>query len=379
MQNQKNNFLFTFFRLLIRRKHNLGLKMMWFSEKITDWYRKNARSLPWRETKDPYKIWLSEVILQQTRVEQGLPYYNVFLKEFPSVNHLSRASETKVLKLWQGLGYYSRARNLHFTAKTIVSEYGPKGFPSSYNELIQLKGIGNYTASAISSFAFGEVRAVVDGNVYRVLSRVFGIKEPIDTTKGKNVFLELAGELISKKNPGEYNQAVMEFGALVCVPKKPGCGTCIFNGACSAIKNKTTDKLPVKSKKTLKRKRLLYYFDVIVGNKRLIKKRDEPKDIWFGLYDFPLFESKLFIKDNDLIIEKFTKEIAKESTKNISVGSIKYFKHILTHQELHAYFTTIKLKEVPVVLKKNFILVPIKKHLNYPIPKLFEKYLNSQS
>ena len=219
-----------------------------FNLLITNWYRQNKRDLPWRLTTDPYKIWLSEIILQQTRVDQGLSYYLKFVKEFPTIQALANASEQQVLALWQGLGYYSRARNLHFTAKTISNELNGK-FPNSFTSLKKLKGIGDYTAAAIASFSYNEITPVVDGNVYRVLSRVFNIATPIDSSQGKKLFYELAGELISKENPGEFNQSIMEFGALWCKPQNPKCEDCPLQENCLAFENDTVKLLPVKDKK----------------------------------------------------------------------------------------------------------------------------------
>ncbi len=225
-----------------------------FSKKIIAWYQQNKRELPWRNTKDPYLIWLSEIILQQTRVEQGMAYYLKFAKEFPSVKELAKAENEKVMKLWQGLGYYSRARNLHTTAKTITDNYKGK-FPEQHEDILLLKGVGEYTAAAIVSFAFNKPHAVVDGNVYRLLSRVFGIETPIDTTLGKKEFNALANELLDKKNPALHNQAIMEFGAIQCKPVSPDCSVCPLNTMCFAYSKKSVSKLPVKAKKTKVRNR----------------------------------------------------------------------------------------------------------------------------
>jgi A/G-specific adenine glycosylase len=227
-----------------------------FSKTIIRWYNKNKRDLPWRHTKDPYKIWLSEIILQQTRVQQGLPYYETFVKKFPTVHHLAKANEDVVMKTWQGLGYYSRARNLHYSAKFISKNLKGK-FPNNFEEIKKLKGIGDYTAGAIASFAFNKPYPVVDGNVFRVLSRYFGIKTPIDSAKGKNEFVEKATLLLDKKNPGTFNQAIMEFGAMKCVPQNPDCGKCPLKNGCEALANDTVSALPFKSKKNKIRTRYL--------------------------------------------------------------------------------------------------------------------------
>jgi len=260
-----------------------------FSAIIIDWYQDNHRKLHWRETVDPYKIWLSEVILQQTRVAQGLPYYERFIISFPTVFDLAVAPSQKVLRLWQGLGYYSRARNLHRCAKQVVEKFNGH-FPNSFNELTKLPGVGDYTAAAIASIAFREPVAVVDGNVYRVLARVFGIEKDIASGEGKKYFFSLANKLIDKTRPDLFNQALMEFGALHCLPKNPKCGECIFSKSCNANQRNLQAVLPVKSKKLKIKTRYFYYFILINKNKVLLKRRTE-KDIWQGLNDFYLIET----------------------------------------------------------------------------------------
>jgi A/G-specific adenine glycosylase len=298
---------------------------MTFSQTIIRWYNKNKRDLPWRHTKDPYKIWLSEIIMQQTRVQQGLPYYNTFAKKFPSVHHLAKAEENTVMKTWQGLGYYSRARNLHHTAKFISKELKGK-FPNEYEAIKQLKGIGDYTASAIASFAFDKPHAVVDGNVFRVLSRYFGIKTPIDSTEGKKLFAQKANMLIDKKDPGTFNQAIMEFGAMQCVPQTPDCGSCPLAKNCIGLAKNLISELPIKSQKTKIRTRYFNYLVIRKNRKTLIKKRTE-KDIWKNLYDFPMIETK--------------KELKKLKGKAILSVS-KPFKHVLSHQIIFAKFWELK-------------------------------------
>ncbi len=282
---------------------------------ITDWYRQNSRKLPWRDTSNPYFIWLSEVILQQTRVDQGLNYYLNFVSAYPTVTDLANAPEEDVLKLWQGLGYYSRARNLHKTAKQIATEH--QGiFPSTFSELLNLKGIGPYTAAAIASFAFKEKQAVVDGNVYRVLSRHFAIDEAIDSTIGKKVFQQLANELIPADCPDTFNQAIMEFGAMHCTPKKPNCETCIFQHSCLSFGTDQWMNRPYKSKKTSVRKRYFNYFLIQKDSDFAFKKRSS-KDIWMELYEFPMLETEGNFYSNQ---EHFVFED----------------KHILSHQHIHA-------------------------------------------
>ncbi|MBK6829719.1 MAG: A/G-specific adenine glycosylase [Flavobacteriales bacterium] len=262
----------------------------WFTKALLPWYAEHKRPLPWRETRDPYRIWLSEVILQQTRVEQGREYWHRFVETYPTVAELAAATEDQVLRLWQGLGYYSRARNLRTAAKQVVEEH-MGGFPDSYEGLKGLKGVGEYTAAAIGSIAFGLVEPVVDGNVYRVLARVFGIDTPIDSTAGRKQFRELAAALIDHEQPGEHNQAVMELGATVCTPLKPTCGECPLARKCIARATDRIDKLPVKTGKTKVRTRHFNYLHIERGDKTFLRKRTG-KDIWHGLYELPLIETE---------------------------------------------------------------------------------------
>ncbi|HVA99576.1 MAG TPA: A/G-specific adenine glycosylase [Bacteroidia bacterium] len=353
--------------------------MKTFSEKIIFWYNQNKRDLPWRNTQNPYLIWLSEIILQQTRVEQGREYYNRFAKEFPTVKKLAGASEDKVLKLWQGLGYYSRARNLHASAKIIAEKYNGK-FPETYQEILQLKGVGDYTASAISSFAFGEAQPVLDGNVFRVLARVFGIDKAIDSTIGKKYFRETAFLLLDKKNAGKYNQAIMEFGALQCKPQNPDCKNCVLNSMCFAYENKAQQQFPVKEKNTKQRNRYFNYFVFKYKDSIVLRKRSG-KDIWKNLYDFPLLESdseiseKLFFENPSL--KNYFSEL-KISNKYLVLKVSVIHKHILSHQKIYARFWEIELKKgisESIQKKNNFISIPEKKISKYAIPRLIDIYL----
>ena len=338
---------------------------MHFSDILITWYSKNKRELPWRNTLSPYKIWLSEIILQQTRVAQGLSYYNKFVENYPTVRDLANDSEDNVLKLWQGLGYYSRARNLHATAKFVASELDGV-FPDTYDEIIKLKGVGVYTAAAISSFCFEEKRAVVDGNVYRVLSRYFGIQTPIDSTIGKKEFQSLAQECLSINRPGEHNQAIMEFGALQCTPS-PKCEDCPLNNSCEAFANSNVKDLPVKEKKIKVRNR--YFNFLVIGDQHsLYVQKRESKDIWQNLYQFPLFESEKEVSSPSelgdvLIVESTFKKVSEQ------------FKHVLSHQRIYAKFWEFSVKELPS--QKGF--KKIKKHdiQDFAIPRLIEKYLES--
>lgn len=314
-----------------------------FSKNIINWYSVYKRDLPWRKTQNPYHIWLSEIILQQTQVKQGLPYYEAFVDTFPTVFDLANADEQSVLKLWQGLGYYSRARNLHFSAKYIADELKGK-FPNTYNDIIKLKGVGDYTASAIASIAFGEVTAVVDGNVYRVLSRFFGIETPINSTDGIKAFKALATELIDPKQPAEFNQAIMEFGARQCRPKNPDCMFCPLQSGCVAFQKNKISELPVKLKKTKVRNR---YFNYLVfldsENKTLLKKRTE-KGIWQNLYQFPLIESEKSLSIQDFESLSRETELLKGKTFDFSLYNEKEIIHKLSHQHLYTNFWIINLE-----------------------------------
>lgn len=340
------------------------------SDKLIAWYKKNKRDLPWRNITDPYKIWLSEIILQQTQVVQGLNYYIKFTETFPTVVDLANAPEDQVMRFWQGLGYYSRARNLHAAAKTIKLNHKGK-FPSTYESIKELKGVGDYTAAAVASFAFSLPYAVVDGNVYRVLSRLFNIDTPINSTQGKNDFQLLANELLNHKQPGLHNSAMMEFGALWCKPQNPKCEDCPLQAQCLAFQNKTVAALPVKDKKIKIKNRYLNYFVFNYKNNVYIQKRTE-KDIWQNLYEFYLIETdvptdaKLLLKDKNL--KTFAKKL-----EVLSITSTK--KHVLSHQHLYATFYEINIKE-PITSKQ---LIKIKRENldDFGLPQLINKYLKS--
>ena len=304
---------------------------------LIDWFIKNKRDLPWRHTTDPYKIWLSEIILQQTRVEQGLPYYNNLVSRYPSIKSLSKAKDDDVMKLWQGLGYYSRARNLLFTARDLNENYKSK-FPETFEEIKKLKGIGDYTAAAIASFAFNLKHPVLDGNVYRFITRLYGIETPIDKAETKSSVMTLLNELIAGINdPATFNQALMEFGALHCTPKNPKCPTCPFQVYCIAFKENKTQQIPVKGKGVLVRNRYLSYFVFIAKNKTTyIKKRTE-KDIWLNLYDFPLVETVKPMSMNK-ILKHSQVESWLEKTKITGITAVKPVLHKLSHQNLFVTF-----------------------------------------
>lgn len=330
-----------------------------------NWYRQNARILPWRSTKNPYFIWLSEIILQQTRVNQGLEYYLKFINAFPTVNDLADADEQIVLRLWQGLGYYSRARNLHAAAKMIASEMNGN-FPTKYEDIRKLKGIGDYTAAAIASFAFDLAQPVVDGNVYRVISRVFDISTPIDTTEGKKLFAEMAKELLGDNPPAIHNQAIMEFGALQCVPSNPDCDRCPLQDQCLSYRNNTIKERPVKAKKTAVRKRFFHFVEFEEKGNTIIDKRTE-KDIWQHLFQFPLIELS-----SETPIKTVQKQLEKSFGVRMQLAS-EEIKHVLSHQHLHTYFW--KSTEFPSVMEERWKVIKRVELGDYPLPRVIDRYL----
>jgi A/G-specific adenine glycosylase len=315
-----------------------------FAKNLIDWYLDNKRDLPWRSTKDPYFIWLSEIILQQTRVAQGTPYYLAFTSAFPDVKSLAGAPQEKVLKLWQGLGYYSRARNLHTAAKYIVSELSGE-FPDTYEGLLDLKGVGDYTASAVGSICFDLPTAVVDGNVYRVLSRLFGIATPINTTQGVKDFKALAQQLLDTSNSGTYNQALMEFGARFCVPQNPSCEQCIFQYKCDAYKNKQVANLPVKLKKLKIKKRYFNYIVVLSKEHQTILRQRTSKGIWQQLYEFPLVETQKEVDQSQLKEAPQCIEIlTTNAIDSLTLYQEKSVIHKLSHQHLYTRFWIAETK-----------------------------------
>ena len=356
-------FIFVFFERIVI----FSAQLMKFSDKIIYWYQCHKRDLPWRQTKDPYKVWLSEIILQQTRVVQGMGYYLKFESTFPTVFDLADASEDFILKNWQGLGYYSRARNMHTTAKKIVAEFEGV-FPGTYDELIRFKGVGDYTACAIASFCFNHSCAVVDGNVYRVLSRIYGIETPIDSGKAKTEFKQLADSLICPKEPGSFNQAIMEFGALQCVPRSPDCTSCPFQDRCIAKATGRVSTFPVKSKKIKQRTRYFEYLVLLNGGFTLINRRNQ-KDIWEKLYEFPLLEYSEQ-QSPDVVI----KDIAQRLRQNVTVVAVSHpIKHLLSHQKLHVRFW--QLKAPCVQFDKKHLKVAIKDLDRFAFPKVVDNYL----
>jgi A/G-specific adenine glycosylase len=340
-----------------------------FSETITTWYLMNKRDLPWRNTTNPYFIWLSEIILQQTRVDQGLPYYIKFAEAFPTIQDLAKASQDEVLRLWQGLGYYSRGRNLHFTANQVVKDFNGQ-FPAKYDDLIKLKGVGTYTAAAVASFCSNENKAVVDGNVYRVLARYFGIETDISLSTTQKEFQTLASELLNKKNPGQHNQAIMEFGALQCVPKNPNCNDCPLQLTCYAFSKKKITNLPFKTKKVKVKSRHFSYIIVRSKDYTLVKRR-LPGDIWEGLYEFPLIETPHEIDAMDLLNSHEFKVLINNCKYEVA-GFSKQFKHQLTHQTIFCKFFEIKVDEPTNII--GFESVMWSDLDNYPKPILIQRY-----
>lgn len=341
-----------------------------FAEVLLKNYNPNDRPMPWKGIKDPYLIWLSEIILQQTRVEQGWDYFLKFKNEFPNVDSLAKASEDKVLKLWEGLGYYSRARNMHSAAKYIVHELDGK-FPEAYNEILKLKGVGPYTAAAIASFAFNEAKAVLDGNVFRVLSRFFEIKTPIDSTEGKKLFSKLANELIEPKQAALYNQAIMDLGAVICQPKSPLCIKCPLIKTCKAYRNKRVDELPVKSKKIKKRKRYFNFY-LISDDKRVLIRKRSKGDIWQGLYELPNIEDDFNFQETDAL-EKFEGSFTNSTLKNKKIRKINSLKHQLTHQEINAVLFELKIDKLPDIV--GFQAISINNLNNFAFPRLISLLL----
>ena len=339
-----------------------------FTETLLIWFENNQRNLPWRQTKDPYIIWLSEVILQQTRVAQGLPYFLKFVDRFPAVKDFAAAEEDEVLKLWQGLGYYSRARNMLKTAQLVVKS--DKNFPSTYKDLIQLKGIGEYTASAIASFSSNEKVAVVDGNVYRVLSRYFGIHDAIDQNSGKKNFKNVAEQLLPSVHNDQYNQAIMEFGALQCKPKRPDCSTCPLSVNCIALKEQTIDQLPYKSKK-LKKKKINLHYLVFTNDENILIRQRRGLGVWEGLYDFASLEMTGKISQDKIL--QYSKETFDFTITEI-LEPITSYKHILSHIEYQASFWELTIDSDSGKTEK-FKWIKRSSIGDYPVSRLVEKYL----
>lgn len=342
---------------------------MTFSAKILRWYDVNKRNLPWRNTVNPYNIWLSEIMLQQTRVAQGTPYYLKFIENFPTVKDLAEAKEEQILKLWQGLGYYSRARNLHATAKMVSNEYKGK-FPNTYKELLKLKGVGDYTASAIASISFNLPEPVVDGNVYRVLARYYGIALPINSTEGIKYFKNIAREVMDVENVRDYNQGIMEFGAIQCAPRNPKCVQCPLNDSCVALRDNKVQDLPVKLKKVKVKDRFFNYLVLVDAQEKSILRQRTGKGIWQNLYEFPLIESEE--APDRLAIEE---ELKKYEIENQKFEFYKFNEdvivHKLSHQHLKTHFWIVALEgEIP----NGVGLTEIDK---FPVPVLVADFIKT--
>jgi len=350
------------------------LKNNIYSEKIIAWYLTNKRDLPWREISDAYRIWISEIILQQTRVNQGLEYYLRFVARFPTVSELARADEDEVLKYWQGLGYYSRARNLHKAAQKIMSDFNGV-FPKTYEKILSLSGVGEYTAAAVASFAYSLPFAVVDGNVYRVLSRLFAIETPIDTGKAKREFAFLAQELLSKTAPGLHNQAMMEFGALHCVPQSPDCANCPLQAQCRAFEQNLVSQLPRKSQKTKVTNRYFNYLFITLDGNTFLQKRTG-NDIWKNLYEFPLIETEKLLNSDELFeneeFQKIFSDVKRVEIKNIS----KPIKHVLSHRNIFAQFISIEISNENDFLKQ-YVKTPVGEIDRFAVSRLIEIFLES--
>lgn len=339
-----------------------------FSEILINWYREHKRELPWRESSDPYLIWISEIILQQTRVVQGYDYFIRFIKRFPDVTSLAEADEDEVMKFWQGLGYYSRARNLHAAARSMNGV-----FPKTYPEVLALKGVGEYTAAAICSFAYNMPYAVVDGNVYRVLSRYLGIETPIDSTEGKKPFASLAGEFLDKSRPAVYNQAIMDFGAIQCTPQNPACLFCPLAGSCMALSKSMVAQLPVKQHKTKTTERFLNYIYVRAGACTFINKRTG-NDIWKNLFELPLIETASSVTEEELLaLPEFIKLFDKEEVPVVR-SICRNVKHVLSHRVLYANFYEVVLPEKTKSFS-SYLKIKTNELEQYAVPKLIHAFL----
>lgn len=346
---------------------------------IVTWYKNNLRDLPWRSTNDPYKIWLSEIILQQTQVNQGLKYYYAFIEQYPDIQSLANADEQEVLKLWQGLGYYSRARNLLKTAKLVADKYHGI-FPNSMEEILKLPGIGQYTASAILSFAYNLPYPALDGNVFRVISRLYNIRLPINEQKNRSVFLDILNEMIQGVDPAQFNNAMMELGAMVCKPDNPKCDICPVSTFCQAKELGCASQLPVKAAKAAKKKRYFNFFYIKYQDGFYLIKRNE-SDIWQNLFQLPMIETKTEVDISDVftmlqeVVQLLWKELLVSGAHDLCYLNSK--KHLLTHQEINARFFEINMKEKPTFKLENCIWVNADSKQNYPLPILIEKFLLS--
>lgn len=347
-----------------------------FRKQLFKWYSKSKRVHPWIKHRDPYKIWLYEIIMQQTRISQGTPYYEKFVSKYPSVEQLAKGDINEILKLWEGLGYYSRARNLHHAAKQICLDYDGQ-FPQTSKELLKLKGIGKYTSAAIATFAYDEKVGVVDGNVYRVLARVFGIAEPIDETQGKKIFDQLAQELVDPKKPALYNQAIMDFGALQCTPKQPQCNICTMAKDCIALNDLSIESLPFKSKKLIKKTRFFNYLVIASKDKKIIRQRVH-KDVWRLLFEYPYIEEEEQRNLNKRKIKNWLLENIGYTGEFEWKNEQKIYKQQLTHQSIIGSFYKVKLVKKPDI-REPYKLISKEDTAKHAFPKILDCYLNDNS
>jgi len=348
---------------------------MKFGRIIRGWYKKNKRDLPMRHTSDPYCIWIAEVIMQQTRINQGLPYYLNFIEAFPNVFSLASASENEVLNKWQGLGYYNRARNLQKAARYIVEQLGGE-MPRDYEGLIGLKGVGKYTAAAIASFCYGEPVAAVDGNVSRVIARLFGVEEPINKSAGTKQIDALAGELLDRRDPGTHNQAMIDFGAMVCVPVSPLCRECPLSNHCVAYGSGRVDQFPVKIPKKKPVDRWIWFYIIICNGETLITRRGTDK-IWKSLYQFPAEESEILLSETGMM-DRVTSLFQPLSPPALSLKKISpEIKHQLTHRTIYARFIHMEAEKWPVTLPSGWIKISLGQLDDFPVPRLINRYMES--
>jgi A/G-specific adenine glycosylase len=352
------------------------LEFSHYTDPLLRWYSYYKRELPWRQTKDPYKIWLSEIILQQTRVLQGWPYYEKFIEVFPTIFDLARADEEEVLRTWQGLGYYSRARNLYKCARILAREFDGT-FPESFEALKNLPGIGPYTAAAIASISFNAKTPVLDGNVFRVLSRLFNVNRDISTSSGKKYFSKLAMAMMPDHDPGEFNQAIMEFGALQCLPKNPACESCVLSTRCASYSKKNQHERPVKKRRQNKHIRYFNYLVIEKDSCIYLNKRSN-NDIWKGLFDFYLYESKTKLTN----LEHFAFNVSFLNHNDLNILSIREYKHVLTHQVIYAFFYHISLNHIAFnldpLLSNDGKLYNKEDIHKLPKPVLIDKYLKEE-
>lgn len=351
---------------------------MSLSKKLDTWFEDYGRTLPWRGIDDPYRIWLSEIILQQTRIEQGRDYYHRFVEAFPTVSDLASASEEQVLRLWQGLGYYSRARNLHAAAQYIVNECGGQ-FPNTHEGILRLKGVGRYTAAAIASFAFRLPYPVIDGNVYRFISRLYGIVTPIGTDAAYSEFEQILVNQIDRRRPDRFNAALMDFGSLQCKPQ-PDCSACPFAGECNARQTGRVEMLPVKAVKAKPVDRWLYYLDLrwhCDGKEYGLLEQRVGKDIWKGLYQFPLLESRSELSPEGMPGEVLHFVSEEFGLSSIAFGTPVSFRHQLTHRTIHALFLRAELASKPPIVPQKYCIVEVKMIKKIPVSRLIDRYLQT--